>query len=285
MGDRKERRRQEWQEVRSPRLLLKDCRSAAKDTWMFSSFLPFFFLKGLFLESCTHRRAVFTVKCSPFITRPLVTSPCWMKSLTELQEDKPAFRGINQVHQRQSCRALDGHVGSDGSAAPGSDAGQLPGWQLADSPASFILRAHQRPASRIKRRSWGVENEASHHWLDECSMTSSLPYSARVEMMEWTEGPLGGEQFGCLATWNSVSQTCLFPVVNKIIIMIIISSLCSLLSLFPLSLSFVSPLLCSSLSVYVICLAWWHAALSKNKEKTPFRHHQLERQLDWAKPL
>lgn len=32
--------------------------------------------------------------------------------------------------------------------------------------------------------------------------------------------------------------------------------------------------------VGVICLAWWHAALSKNKEKTPFRHHQLERQLD-----
>lgn len=44
-------------------------------------------------------------------------------------------------------------------------------------------------------------------------------------------------------------------------------------------------LLCSSLSVRVICLAWWHAALSKNKEKTPFRHYQLERQLDWAKSL
>lgn len=32
MGDRKEKRRQEWEEVRPPRLLLKDCRSGAKDT-------------------------------------------------------------------------------------------------------------------------------------------------------------------------------------------------------------------------------------------------------------
>lgn len=53
MGDRKEERRQEWEEVRSARLLLKDCHSGAKDTWMFSSFFVLFFLKGLFLESCT----------------------------------------------------------------------------------------------------------------------------------------------------------------------------------------------------------------------------------------
>ncbi|CAB1416069.1 unnamed protein product [Pleuronectes platessa] len=38
-------------------------------------------------------------------------------------EDKPAFRGINQVRQRQNCWALDGHAGSVGAAAPGSDAG------------------------------------------------------------------------------------------------------------------------------------------------------------------
>lgn len=43
--------------MRSARLLLKDCCSGAKDTWMFSSFLPSSFLKGLFFfffwESCT----------------------------------------------------------------------------------------------------------------------------------------------------------------------------------------------------------------------------------------
>lgn len=101
-------------------------RTAAPEPKTLGCFPLFFFtlsfLKGLFWRAA-HRRAVFTVKCSPFITRPLVTSPCWMKSLTELQEDKPAFRGINQVHQRQSCWALDGHAGSVGSAAPGSDAG------------------------------------------------------------------------------------------------------------------------------------------------------------------
>lgn len=48
MGDRKERRSEEWQEVCSACLLLKDCRSRAKDTWMFSSFLPSPFLKGFF---------------------------------------------------------------------------------------------------------------------------------------------------------------------------------------------------------------------------------------------
>lgn len=97
--------------------------SGAKHTWMFfSSFFNLFFLKGSFWRAA-HRRAVFSVKCSPSITRPLVTSPCWMKSLTELQEDKPAFQRINQVHQQQSCWPLDGHAGSVGSAAPGSDAG------------------------------------------------------------------------------------------------------------------------------------------------------------------
>lgn len=175
-----------------------------------------------FFWKAAHRRAVFTVKCSPFITRPLVTSPRWMKSLTELQEDKPAFRGINQVHQRQSFWALGGHAGLASSAASGSNAGQLPSWQLADSPPSFILRVHQRQASKIKHWGWGVENEASHHCLDECSMTSSLTYSARVGMVEGTKGPLGGDSFRCVATWNSVFLTCHFPVVNKIMIMIII---------------------------------------------------------------
>lgn len=53
MGDRKKKRSQKWQEVRSARLLLKDCCSRAKDSWMFSSFSTPFFLKGLFLESRT----------------------------------------------------------------------------------------------------------------------------------------------------------------------------------------------------------------------------------------
>lgn len=57
MGDRKKKRSQKWQEVRSARLSLKDyCCSRAKDTWMVSSFLPLSFLKDFFFffwESCT----------------------------------------------------------------------------------------------------------------------------------------------------------------------------------------------------------------------------------------
>lgn len=40
----------------------------------FPLFFTIFFLKGLFWRAA-HRRAVFAVKCSPSITRPLVTSP------------------------------------------------------------------------------------------------------------------------------------------------------------------------------------------------------------------
>lgn len=195
-----------------------------------------------------------------------MTSPNWMKSLSELQEDKPAFWDINQVHQRRSFWALGSHTGS---VAPGSDAGQLPSWQLADSPASFILWAHQRQAFQIKRWGWGLENEASHHCLPECSMTSSVTYSACVWMMEGTQGPLGGEQFGCLATWSSVFLTCRFPVVNKIMMMIINLPLPLLSALTFYSLAVICAFSVVLQPVCVICLAWWHAAVSKNEERPP----------------
>lgn len=119
-------KRREGGSERKYSLLASCSRTAAlepKTLGCFPLFILFFQKVFFFWWRAAHRRAVFTVKCSPFITRPLVTSPRWMKSLTELQEDKPAFRGINQVHQRQGFWALDGHAGSAGSAAPGSDAG------------------------------------------------------------------------------------------------------------------------------------------------------------------
>lgn len=117
-------------------------------------------------------------------------------------------------------------------------------------------------------------------------MTSPLTYAA------WSLDDGGerracweGGQFGCLVTWNSVFLTCRFPVVNKMIIMIITPTP----SLLPVLVFFSLTVICEFSVVFqpvvVICLPWWHAAPSKNEEKTPFRHYQLERQLDWTKPL